>query len=198
MPKPLKVGFVSLGCPKNLVDSEVMMGLLSTSGAQITPRAEDADVIVVNTCSFIDSAKQESVDTILEMAQHKTSGRAQKLIVAGCLVERYRSEIQKNIPEVDAVVGTGELENILAAAGVATPPADSPFRILESRPEAEAREQAGRFARDEWAGAITPRVCSRRPSTRLTSRSLKAAIILVRFASFLSSAASFVRGASSQ
>ena len=110
---PTKIGFVSLGCPKNLVDSEVMMGLLSAGGAQITSRAEDADVIVVNTCSFIDSAKQESVDTILEMAQHKTAGRAQKLIVAGCLVERYRNEIQKNIPEVDAVVGTGELQQIL-------------------------------------------------------------------------------------
>src|SRR5213078_1713143 len=95
---PLKVGFVSLGCPKNLVDSEVMMGMLQTGGAQITAKAEDADVIVVNTCSFIDSAKQESVNTILEMAQHKVSGRAQKLIVAGCLVERYRTEIQKNIP----------------------------------------------------------------------------------------------------
>ena len=95
---PKKIGFVSLGCPKNLVDSEVMMGLLSHGGAQITSRAEDADIIVVNTCSFIDSAKQESVDTILEMAQHKVSGRAQKLIVAGCLVERYRNEIQKNIP----------------------------------------------------------------------------------------------------
>src|SRR5262249_25119027 len=114
----LKVGFVSLGCPKNLVDSEVMMGLLQTGGAQITPRAEDADVIVVNTCSFIDTAKQESVNTILEMAQHKVSGKAQKLIVAGCLVERYRDEIRKNIPEVDAVVGTGELEDILAAAGI--------------------------------------------------------------------------------
>ena len=112
-----KIGFVSLGCPKNLVDSEVMMGLLAQGGAQITPRAEDADIIVVNTCSFIDTAKQESVDTILEMAQHKISGRAQKLIVAGCLVERYRNEIQKNIPEVDAVVGTGELEQILSAAG---------------------------------------------------------------------------------
>src|SRR5579872_2206336 len=105
--KPLKVGFVSLGCPKNLVDSEVVMGMLQGGGAQITPRAEDADVIVVNTCSFIDAAKQESVDTILEMAQHKIQGRAKKLIVAGCLVERYRDEIQKNIPEVDAVVGTG-------------------------------------------------------------------------------------------
>ena len=110
---PKKIGFVSLGCPKNLVDTEVMMGLLSQGGAQITPRADEADIIVVNTCSFIDSAKQESVDAILEMAQLKTSGRAQKLIVAGCLVERYRNEIQKNIPEVDAVVGTGELEHIL-------------------------------------------------------------------------------------
>src|SRR3954469_9895987 len=90
-----KVGFVSLGCPKNLVDSEVMMGILASSGAEITPHAEDADVIVVNTCSFIDSAKQESVDTILQMAEHKTAGRAKKLIVAGCLVERYRNEIQK-------------------------------------------------------------------------------------------------------
>src|SRR5271169_2803769 len=115
---PKKVGFVSLGCPKNLVDSEVMMGLLSQGGAEITPRAEDADIIVVNTCSFIDTAKQESVDTILEMAQHKISGKAQKLIVAGCLVERYRNEIQKNIPEVDTVVGTGELEQILKAAGI--------------------------------------------------------------------------------
>jgi ribosomal protein S12 methylthiotransferase len=109
----------------------------------------------VNTCSFIDSAKQESVDTILEMAQHKTAGRAQKLIVAGCLVERYRSEIQKNIPEVDAVVGTGELDTILAAAGIPSrSTAASPFHILNTRPEAEAREQSGRFARDEWAGAI--------------------------------------------
>src|SRR5664279_6633901 len=83
---PKKIGFVSLGCPKNLVDSEVMMGLLAQAGAQITARAEDADIIVVNTCSFIESAKQESVDAILEMAQHKTAGRAQKLIVAGCLV----------------------------------------------------------------------------------------------------------------
>jgi len=125
---PKKIGFVSLGCPKNLVDSEVMMGMLASAGAEITPRAEDADVIVVNTCSFIDVAKQESVDTILRMAEYKTSsenpaGRAQKLIVAGCLVERYRNEIQKNIPEVDAVVGTGELQQILQAAGLAQPAA---------------------------------------------------------------------------
>ena len=153
---PKKIGFVSLGCPKNLVDSEVMMGLLAQGGAQITPRAEDADIIVVNTCSFIDTAKQESVDTILEMAQHKAAGRAQKLIVAGCLVERYRNEIQKNIPEVDAVVGTGELEQILSAAGLASASSasDSAFVILNSRPEGVAREQAGRFSKDAWDGAV--------------------------------------------
>jgi ribosomal protein S12 methylthiotransferase len=128
------VGFVSLGCPKNLVDSEVMMGLLDRAGARLTARPEDAEILVVNTCSFIDTAKQESVDTILEMARHKTSGSAKKLIVAGCLVERYRDEIRKNIPEVDAVVGTGELEAILEAAGVAPAPAavPSPFTILTS------------------------------------------------------------------
>src|SRR5690348_17992062 len=108
-----KIGFVSLGCPKNLVDSEVMMGMLNAAGAEITPAADDADVIVVNTCSFIESAQQESVDVILEMARHKTSGRARRLVVAGCLVERFGGEIRKNIPEVDAIVGTGELEKVL-------------------------------------------------------------------------------------
>jgi ribosomal protein S12 methylthiotransferase len=150
-----KVGFVSLGCPKNLVDSEVMMGMLAQAGAELMPRAEDADVIVVNTCSFIASAQQESVDTILEMARHKTDGRARKLVVAGCLVERFRDDIRKNIPEVDAVVGTGELEKILAAAGVAqTPTSNSPFNILTSRPEGDAREAQGRFSRESWDGAI--------------------------------------------
>ncbi len=126
------VGFVSLGCPKNLVDSEVMMGLLDRAGARLTAHPEEAEILVVNTCSFIDTAKQESVDTIIEMARHKTAGRARKLIVAGCLVERYRDEIQKNIPEVDAVVGTGELESILEAAGIAPAPSTtpSPFNIL--------------------------------------------------------------------
>jgi len=171
---PLKVGFVSLGCPKNLVDSEVMMGLLQTGGAQITSHAGEADVIVVNTCSFIDTAKQESVNTILEMAQHKVTGKAKKLVVAGCLVERYRDEIRKNIPEVDAVVGTGELDHILAAAGIEIQPGQqrtenaSPFVILNApanasqqlksgvseRPEAGAREARGRFSRAEWDGAI--------------------------------------------
>ena len=128
-----KVGFVSLGCPKNLVDSEVMMGLLHHNGAELTARAEDAEIIVINTCSFIDSAKQESVNTILEMVQHKREhgGKASRIVVAGCLVERYRDEIRQSIPEVDAVVGTGELEAILQAAGIAPAHhAASPFSIL--------------------------------------------------------------------
>ena len=169
--RPQKVGFVSLGCPKNLVDSEVMMGLLARAGAELSPRAEDADVIVVNTCSFIESAQQESVNTILEMAAHKASGRAKKLVVAGCLVERFRDEIRKRIPEVDAVVGTGELQNILVAIGMAPAPAyptpsnaapanaapannNSPFVVLPSRAEGDARAAQGRFSRGQWDGAI--------------------------------------------
>jgi ribosomal protein S12 methylthiotransferase len=169
------VGFISLGCPKNLVDSEVMMGLLDRAGARLTSHPEEAEILIVNTCSFIDTAKQESIDTILEMARHKTSGSAKKLIVAGCLVERYRDEIRKSIPEVDAVVGTGELDAILEAAGLAPMAAStSPFNIIsggaaetrpgqesrsgthkgaESRPEGDLREQQGRFRRDDWEGA---------------------------------------------
>jgi ribosomal protein S12 methylthiotransferase len=154
--RPQKVGFVSLGCPKNLVDSEVMMGMLARAGAELTRRAEDADVIVVNTCSFIGSAQQESVNTILEMAGHKTSGRAKKLVVAGCLVERFRDQIRKDIPEVDAVVGTGELVQILSATGIAPAAvqANSPLVVLNSRPEGDARAVQGRFSRDSWDGAI--------------------------------------------
>ena len=152
------------------------MGLLDHAGARLTAKPEEADVLVVNTCSFIDTAKQESVDTILEMVRLKTEGRARKVVVAGCLVERYRDEIRKNIPEVDAVVGTGELESILEAAGIApaktaTP---SPFNILRGdvevregresgagthkheasfRPEGDHRERQGRFSRAEWQGA---------------------------------------------
>jgi ribosomal protein S12 methylthiotransferase len=110
-----KVGFVSLGCPKNLVDSEVMMAILARAGYELTPRADEADVLVVNTCSFIEPAQQESVNSILEMAEYKKFGRAQKLIVAGCMVERYRNQIREQIPEVDAVIGTGEVEQILTA-----------------------------------------------------------------------------------
>jgi ribosomal protein S12 methylthiotransferase len=110
----LKVGFVSLGCPKNLVDSEVMMGELVSRGHELTTQPDQADVLVVNTCSFIDPAKKESIDTILEMAEYKKIGRAQRLIVAGCLVERYRDDIQKSLPEVDALIGTNEIGRIVA------------------------------------------------------------------------------------
>jgi ribosomal protein S12 methylthiotransferase len=110
-----KVGFVSLGCPKNLVDSEVMLGTLSRQGYSITAQKEDADVIVVNTCGFIDSAKKESIETILEMADLKTHGNCKKLVVAGCLAERYRSEIQKEIPEIDFIFGPDELGRVLEA-----------------------------------------------------------------------------------
>ena len=110
-----KAGFISLGCPKNLVDTEVMMGILARAGYEFTPHAEQAEVLVVNTCSFIAPAQKESVDTILEMAEYKKFGAAKKLIVAGCLVERYREQILEQVPEVDAVVGTGEIEHILEA-----------------------------------------------------------------------------------
>ena len=123
----MKIGFVSLGCPKNLVDTEVMMGQLTANGHQLTPHPSDADVIVVNTCSFIDPAKQESVDTILEMAEYKKTGKAQKLIVAGCLVERYRGDIRKDMPEVDALIGTNELEKITALCEGLEPAANNPF-----------------------------------------------------------------------
>src|ERR1700735_3123355 len=122
----MKIGFVSLGCPKNLVDTEVMMGQLVAGGHELTPHPSDADVIVVNTCSFIDPAKQESIDTILEMAEYKKTGRAQKLIVAGCLVEGYRDEIRKVMAVAGAVIGTNELEQITALCeGLEAPP--NPF-----------------------------------------------------------------------
>jgi ribosomal protein S12 methylthiotransferase len=111
----MKIGFVSLGCPKNLVDSEVMLGLAQGAGHTLTHEASEADVLVVNTCSFIDPAKKESIDAILEMAGHKTNGRCQRLVVTGCLAERYRDELRKEIPEVDAVLGTGEVPGIVQA-----------------------------------------------------------------------------------
>lgn len=112
-----KIGMVSLGCPKNLVDSEVMLGLAQQEGHQLTPDAAEADVLIVNTCAFIDKAKQESVDAILEMAEHKKSGRCQTLVVTGCLAERYRDELKAQIPEIDAVLGTGEVPQIVGAIG---------------------------------------------------------------------------------
>lgn len=111
-----KVGFVSLGCPKNLVDSEVMMGTLQQAGYEITNSAEDAETVVVNTCGFIESAKQESIDAILEATRLKKEGKAKRVVVAGCLVERYRDDLVKELPEVDAFIGTNEVTRILEAA----------------------------------------------------------------------------------
>ena len=113
----MKIGFVSLGCPKNLVDSEVMVGLAEEAGHQITPTAEGADVLVVNTCAFIDRAKQDSIDTLLEMAELKKQTAGRRLVVTGCLAERFREELQREIPEIDAVLGTGEVPRILEAIG---------------------------------------------------------------------------------
>jgi len=111
----MKIGFLSLGCPKNLVDGEVMLGMARDAGHELTPNASDADVLVVNTCAFIDSAKQESIDAILEMAALKRDGRCSRLVVTGCLAERYRDELRREIPEIDAVLGTGEVEGIVEA-----------------------------------------------------------------------------------
>jgi ribosomal protein S12 methylthiotransferase len=113
----MKIGLVSLGCPKNLVDSEVMLGLAHGAGHELTNDPATAEVIVVNTCAFIDSAKQESIDAILEMAAHKSTGSCRRLIVAGCLAERYREELRIEIPEIDAVIGTGEVPDIVSAIG---------------------------------------------------------------------------------
>src|SRR4051812_44117644 len=130
----MKIGMVSLGCPKNLVDSEVMLGLAQREGHQLTRDAADADVLIVNTCAFIDKAKQESVDAILEMAEHKKNGACRQLIVTGCMAERYRDELKAEIPEIDVVLGTGEVPDIVKALGgpaaggwpPATPPSPPP------------------------------------------------------------------------
>ncbi len=145
----MKIGFISLGCPKNLVDGEVMLGIAQQAGHEITPAADEADVLVVNTCAFIDKAKQESIDAILEMAGKKRDGRCTRLVVTGCLAERYREELKKEIPEIDAVLGTGEVPQILSA--------------IEPRPEArgpkpehaiEPRSEARGARPGHWGNAV--------------------------------------------
>jgi ribosomal protein S12 methylthiotransferase len=134
----MKVGLISLGCPKNLVDSEVMLGLAQEAGHELTRNASEADVLVVNTCAFIDSAKQESIDTILEMAQYKTRGACTRLVVTGCMAERYRDALIKEIPEIDAVLGTGEVPDIVRAIGAgaqpqaAAPSAPAPLQFFRT------------------------------------------------------------------
>src|SRR5205823_6303324 len=141
-----KVGFISLGCPKNLVDSEVMMGQLQQKGYQITADAEDADTVVVNTCGFIESAKKESIEAILEAARLKTEGKAKRLIVAGCLVERYRDELKAEMPEVDAFIGTNQINDILSVC--------DPQTNTRSLPVIPLGNQSATYLYDE----STPRV----------------------------------------
>src|SRR5216110_1162632 len=141
-----KVGFISLGCPKNLVDSEVMMGQLKQKGYEITADAEDADTVVVNTCGFIDSAKKESIEAILDAARLKTDGKAKRLIVAGCLVERYRDELKAEMPEVDAFIGTSQINDILSVC--------DPKTNTRSLPVIPLGNQSATYLYDE----STPRV----------------------------------------
>jgi ribosomal protein S12 methylthiotransferase len=146
----VKIGFVSLGCPKNLVDGEVMLGLAQEAGHEITSAAENADVLIVNTCAFIDRAKQESIDAILEMAQQKRQGSCSRLVVTGCLAERYRDELKKEIPEIDAVLGTGEVPEIVNAIEARTPEA------REWTPEPRAGLAPLKFHRSSPASNLKP------------------------------------------
>jgi ribosomal protein S12 methylthiotransferase len=131
----MKIGMISLGCPKNLVDSEVMLGLAQQAGARLTYDASEADVLIVNTCAFIDKAKQESIHAILEMAEYKKRGTCRRLVVAGCMAERYRDELRAEIPEIDAVIGTGEIPRIVKEIGI--PERGSEIRIPLLRPNGE-------------------------------------------------------------
>ena len=135
----MKIGFVSLGCPKNLVDTEVMLGLAERAGHQVIQDADEADVIVVNTCAFIDRAKDESIETILDMARHKADGTCRRLVVTGCLAERYRADLRTHMPEIDVVLGTDDVPAIVSAIeGAPTTGNGTPVPLLRSRQEAEA------------------------------------------------------------
>ena len=137
----MKIGFVSLGCPKNLVDSEVMMGLSQEGGHTLTPNPAEAEVLVVNTCAFIDSAKEESINTILELAEFKKTGACKRLVVTGCLGERYRDELKAQIPEIDAVLGTGDVPEIVGAIE-GSKSRTIPLTLIQARsPEPEARSR---------------------------------------------------------
>jgi ribosomal protein S12 methylthiotransferase len=143
-----KVGFISLGCPKNLVDSEVMMGQLKQAGYELTTDEAEAETLVVNTCGFIESAKRESIDAILEAARMKAEGKCRRLVVAGCLVERYRDELRAEIPEVDAFIGTSQVAEITKAA--------DPKTNARRLPVVKLGNQSATYLYDE----STPRVLS--------------------------------------
>ena len=160
----MKVGLVSLGCPKNLVDSEVMLGLAQERGHEVTANPADAEVLVVNTCAFIDSAKQESVDAILEMAKYKTNGECKRLIVTGCLAERYREDLRNEIAEVDAILGTGEVPDILKAIeGVTAPSQAAPLSFYRSAPKGSDPPQGRREGPSYIYDADTPRLLATPP-----------------------------------
>ncbi|MCA1652530.1 MAG: radical SAM protein, partial [Acidobacteria bacterium] len=157
----MRIGFVSLGCPKNLVDGEVMLGIAREAGHEITADASHADVLVVNTCAFIDTAKQESIDAILEMAALRRDGACSRLVVTGCLAERYRDELRKEIPEIDAVLGTGEVPDILNAVQPSAPSGVSPLKVFrpadfrtDQRPVSGAAASLPTYLYD----AVTPRL----------------------------------------
>ncbi|HXV76285.1 MAG TPA: radical SAM protein, partial [Candidatus Polarisedimenticolaceae bacterium] len=139
----LRVGVISLGCAKNLVDTEVMLGHLDRAGCEFVRDPRQADVILVNTCGFIEPAREESVQAILEAAQFKKDGRLRRLVVAGCMVQRYRAELARALPEVDAFVGLDELDRVVSGVGLAPAPvraaAGAPaLRVLRSVPRSAA------------------------------------------------------------
>ena len=161
----MKIGFLSLGCPKNLVDGEVMLGMVRDAGHEITADSSTADAIVVNTCAFIDRAKQESIDAILEMAALKKDGNCTRLVVTGCLAERYRDELRREIPEIDAVLGTGEVPEIIGALGTRVAaastgsPAPAPLKFFSRSPAASAATpQAPKVLPEYLYEADTPRL----------------------------------------
>jgi ribosomal protein S12 methylthiotransferase len=152
----MKVGLVSLGCPKNLVDGEVMLGLSRQAGHEVTADPAAAEVIVVNTCAFIDNAKEESIDAILEMARLKQRGSCKRLIVTGCLAERYRDELTREVPEIDACLGTGEVPDIVRAVeGEARP-----VTVFRSREDLVPVEPVARQPPTYLYDAATPRLLS--------------------------------------
>jgi ribosomal protein S12 methylthiotransferase len=160
----MKIGFLSLGCPKNLVDGEVMLGIARDAGHTITPDASEAEVIVVNTCAFIDSAKQESIDAILEMAALKRDGGCARLVVTGCLAERYRDELKREIPEIDALLGTGEVPLILDALGIRDP--GSGIRSASPAIDSAKSEDRNRFSGTALSADRIPDPGSRIPISR--------------------------------
>ena len=140
MEMKMKILFISLGCDKNLVDSEYMLGLLAKEHMELTDNEKEADIIVINTCCFIGDAKEESIQTILEMAKYKETGQLKGLIVTGCLAERYKEEIEKELPEIDALIGTNSYHHIAdAVREVAAGRRYRKFEPLEGMPKPDAK-----------------------------------------------------------